>query len=221
MKSMLLDAIKATRNVEALAGETGRSAAPQRRAVLVAQDERLRRGLRDGLAALGFTVWGEVSDGLSALKLIRRARPHLVVVSLPLPSLDGEQIAEALIRGAIAPVVLVVPEEDAAEGPGVRESSFCGWLVRPFIPASLAEAVAGAQIRFERLSGIRAELKRLQRERSGRMLMECAKSLLMRRHLIGEPEAFWQIQQYCLESERPAKSAVQAFIEANRLVREG
>jgi AmiR/NasT family two-component response regulator len=221
MKSMLLGAIKAARNAEARPGGTGGSAAPQRRVVLVSHDERLRRGLREGLTALGFTVWGEVSDGLAALTVIRRARPHLVVVSLPLPSLDGEQIAETLIRGAIAPVVLVVPEEAAAGETEVRESSFCGWLVRPFTATSLAEAVSLAQARFDRLSEIRAELKRLQRERSGRMLMERAKSLLMRRHMIGEPEAFWHIQQYCLESEQPAKSAVQAFIEANRLVLDG
>ena len=45
--------------------------------------------------------------------------------------------------------------------------------------------------------------------------------LLMRRLQIGEPEAFWHIQQYCLDSEQPARTAVQAFIEANRMVLEG
>jgi AmiR/NasT family two-component response regulator len=149
----------------------------QQRVVIAAQDERLCRSLREGLETLGFATWSEVSDGLAALTQIRRARPHLVVVAPPLPSLDGGQIAETLIRGAIAPVVLVAPEEATAAEPGGRESSFCGRLVRPFTPASLAGAGAGAQERFDQLSAIRAELERLQGECSGRMLMDRGKSL--------------------------------------------
>jgi response regulator NasT len=221
MKSMLLGALKGAWKSEACPNGIGGVAAPQRRVILVAQDERLCRSLREGLAALGFTTWGEVSDGLAALTQIRRARPHLVMLALPLASLDGEQVAETLIRGAVAPVILVMPEGAAAAEPTVRELSFCAWLVRPFTAPTLAEAVSLARWRFDRLAEIRAELRRLQRERSGRMLMERAKSLLMRRLQIGEPEAFWHIQQYCLESEQPARSAVLAFIEANRLAPEG
>jgi AmiR/NasT family two-component response regulator len=221
MKSMLLGALKVARKTEGRPDVTGGIASPQRRVIIVARDERLRRGLREGLTALGFTTWGEVSDGLAALTQIRRARPHLVVLALPLASLDGEQIAETLIRGAVAPVVLVMPEGDRGDETTVRELSFCAWLVHPFTGPSLAEAVSLARWRFDRLAEIRAELRRLQRERSGRMLMERAKSLLMRRLQIGEPEAFWHIQQYCLDSEQPARTAVQAFIEANRLVLDG
>src|SRR6266446_5534969 len=101
MKSMLLGALKAARKTEARPDGTGGIAVPQRRVIIVAQDERLRRSLREGLVALGFTIWGEVSDGLAAFTQIRRARPHLVALALPLPSMDGEQIAETLIRGAV------------------------------------------------------------------------------------------------------------------------
>jgi AmiR/NasT family two-component response regulator len=220
MKSMLRGALLAARKPEACSVGTGGIAAPQRRAIIGAQDTRLRRELREGLAALGFITWGEVSDGLAAFTQIRRAHPHLVVLALPLASMDGEQIAEMLIRGAVAPVVLVGQGSDGAAETAVRELCFCAWLTRPFTQPSLAESVSLARWRFDRLAEIRAELRRLQRERSGRMLMERAKSLLMRRLQIGEPEAFWQIQQYCLESNESARSAVEAFIEANRLVLE-
>jgi two-component system, response regulator / RNA-binding antiterminator len=190
----------------------------QRRVVIAAHDVWLRRGLRAGLETLGYVIWSEASDGLAALTQIRRARPHLVVVAPPLPSLDGSQVAETLIRGGLAPVVLVLREADLAAEAALPEASICARLLRPFSQRSLAEAVELARERFERLLAIRAELQHLRQERAGRMLLERAKSLLMRRLQIGEPEAFWRIQRYCLDSAAPARAAVEAMMEANRLV---
>src|SRR5207302_5444162 len=114
---------------------------PQRRVVIAAQEERLRRKLREGLTALGFVTWGEASDGLAALTQVRRARPHLVVLAPPLPSLDGAQVMESLIRGAVAPVVLVQPEGTESEETTVREESICARLASPFSQRSLMEAI--------------------------------------------------------------------------------
>jgi response regulator NasT len=194
--------------------------AEQRRVVIAAEDGWLRRSLRAGLEALGYVTWSEVSDGLAALKEVRRARPHLVVLAPPLSSLDGGQVTETLIRGEVAPVVLVVTNRAAELQPAVREESACAQLFQPFSQSALAEAVELARKRFEQLFAIREELRRLRRERSGRMLLERAKSLMMRRLQIEETEAFWRIQQYCLESGKPARVAVEAVIEANRLVLE-
>jgi two-component system, response regulator PdtaR len=191
---------------------------PQRRAVIAAQDAWLRRGLRAGLETLGYITWSEASDGRAALMQIRRGRPHLVVVAPPLSSLDGGQVAETLIRGGLAPVVLVLREEELAAEPTLREARLCARLIRPFTQRSLSEAVKLAADRFERLLAIRTELQRLRRERPGRMLLERAKSLLMRRLQIDEQEAFWRIQCYCLDSDAPARAGVEAIMEANRLV---
>src|SRR5947209_19458621 len=108
-----------------------------------------------------------------------------------------------------------------SEAVTVREETICARLASPFSQRSLTEAIEVARARFHRLSTIRTELRRLQRDRGGRMLVERAKSLLMRRMMIGEPEAFWHIQQYCLDTEKPARDAIEAVIEANRLVMEG
>ncbi len=213
--------------------------ASQRRVVIAAYDDRLRRGLRHDLEALGYVTWGEASDGLAALSQVRRSRPHLVVLAPPLSGLDGAEVAETLIRGQLAPVLIVMPEDDprdsepgqrgddlpaAVDGPladragTIRELSVCARLRRPFSPSALGEAAELATRRFERLVVIRDELKRLRRERGGSRLLERAKSLLMRRFTIGEPEAFWRIQRFCLDSSEPARAAVEAVIEANRLV---
>jgi two-component system, response regulator PdtaR len=192
----------------------------QRRVVIAAREDRLRRSLREGLEALGYTTWGEASDGLAVLSQARRARPHLVVLAPPLPSLDSAQVAETLIRSGVAPVVLVLPEEGPSEELPVREETICAPLLQPFSKSSLAAAADLARQRFERLLVIRTELRGLRRERGGARLLERAKSLLIRRFDIGEPEAFWRIQRCCLDSSEPARDAVEAMIAENRLVLE-
>lgn len=193
----------------------------QRRVVIAAREDRLRRSLRESLEALGYITWGEASDGVAALSQARRARPHLVVLVPPLPGLDGAQVAETLIRSAVAPVVLVRPEEGESEEAPVREETVCAPLIQPFSKSSLAAAVDLARQRFERLLVIRGDLRGLRRERGGARLLERAKSLLIRRFTIGEPEAFWRLQRYCLDSAQPARAAVEAMIAENRLMLEG
>jgi AmiR/NasT family two-component response regulator len=192
-------------------------AEPPRRVVIAADDDRLRQSLREELEALGYVTWGEASDGLAVLSQVRRARPHLVVLVPPLPSLDEAQVAETLIRGELAPVLLLADGEETAEA-SVRDLSVCARLSRPFTRSALAEAAERARTQFDRLLLIRAELRRLRRERGGTRLLERAKSLLMRRFLIAESEAFWRIQRFCLDSAQPVRTAIESLIEAQRLV---
>jgi AmiR/NasT family two-component response regulator len=189
----------------------------QRRVVIAGLNERLRARLREDLETLGYVTWGEASDGRSALTLVRRAQPHLVMLAPPLLTIDGAQLAETMIRSGVAPVVVLDPHEATTGENSVRELSMCAALESPFSTRTLCEAIELAQERFDRLLTIRNELYQLRRDRKSRVLLERTKSLLMRRWQIDEPEAFWRIQQSCLESQSPAVATIQALIEANRL----
>src|ERR1700745_2703285 len=109
----------------------------QRRAVIICYDDRLRGSLRQSLTALGFVTWNEVRDGRAALAQVRRAHPQLVVLAPPLPSLDAAQLMETMIRGGLAPLVLVLPEGAELEEASVREVALCARLTRPFTLATL------------------------------------------------------------------------------------
>lgn len=67
--------------------------------------------VRDGLAAMlatqpDFTVVGEAGDGQEALHLAARARPHVVLMDLEMPRLDGVEAIRRLL--AVDPVLQVV-----------------------------------------------------------------------------------------------------------------
>lgn len=78
--------------------------------MLVADDHPL---FREGVAR-AVSEWpeleliGEVADGRSALELIRSELPHVAIVDMRLPELDGAQIAAAVTRDDLTTRVLLL-----------------------------------------------------------------------------------------------------------------
>ena len=58
--------------------------------VLVADDtEHVRRVVADMLELDGFEVVGQAADGAEAVRLARELEPHVVVMDLRMPTMDG------------------------------------------------------------------------------------------------------------------------------------
>jgi DNA-binding response OmpR family regulator len=82
--------------------------------LIVEDDPDLRALIRRQLEAAGYEVWA-AGSGEQALDLIRqRGLPHLALVDIVLPGIDGLSLARKLQEGADLPIVLLtaVSEED-------------------------------------------------------------------------------------------------------------
>ncbi len=71
--------------------------------VLIADDQEL---VRSGLRAIiesepGMRVVGEAGDGAEAVEAVRRLRPHVALMDIRMPHLDGVAATKALLRGAV------------------------------------------------------------------------------------------------------------------------
>jgi DNA-binding NarL/FixJ family response regulator len=76
--------------------------------VLIVDDHAgFRRAARRVLEAEGFDVVGESADGRSAIALVRSLRPHVVLVDVLLPDIDGFAVAERL-RDEDPPTITVL-----------------------------------------------------------------------------------------------------------------
>ena len=75
--------------------------------LLVEDEENLRGMLTEMLQIDGFQV-ADVVDGQSALDwLEREGSPHLAVVDINLPDMDGLKVAEILYAGRGVPVIVI------------------------------------------------------------------------------------------------------------------
>jgi DNA-binding NarL/FixJ family response regulator len=82
--------------------------------VIVDDHAGFRSSARALLEAEGFDVVGEAGDGASALTVIDLLRPHIVLLDIQLPDIDGFEIAERLAGVGDPPAVVLVSTREAS-----------------------------------------------------------------------------------------------------------
>ena len=90
----LVKPVDRSKLVETLTGICGATAG---RALLVDDDEVVRRGVRQALEPIGWTV-GEAENGLLAVEQLTAARPDVIILDLMMPKMDGFEFIEELRR---------------------------------------------------------------------------------------------------------------------------
>jgi DNA-binding NarL/FixJ family response regulator len=114
--------------------------------VLIADDQAL---IRSGLRVIiesepDMEVVGEAGDGAGAVEAVRRLRPHVALMDIRMPRLDGVAATRALLRGA-APVptkilILTTFHLDAYVTEALRAGA-SGFLLKEATADQLIEAV--------------------------------------------------------------------------------
>ncbi len=120
------------------------------RILLVDDHEIVRRGLRALLEAHpGWEVCGEAGDGRAAVELARTLTPHVVVMDLTMPKLNGFEAARLILKKAREVQIVILsmhePEEVVREvlAVGVR-----GYVLKSAAGRDLVAAVE-AMVRGE------------------------------------------------------------------------
>ncbi len=112
------------------------SESPLLNCVLIAASEPdLRLYVRDGLDGLAGEIV-EAEDGLLALEKMGGRRIDLVIADVPMPRLDGLELARVM-RGRQVPVILL-------DGDSARQAGVAAVLEKPFDRRQLRAAVQQA-----------------------------------------------------------------------------
>jgi diguanylate cyclase (GGDEF)-like protein len=137
--------------------EAQTSPAPRRDVVVVVEDDDdMRRMIELNLRPGGFEVL-TASDGRSALELIRRVEPDLVLLDVMMPAMDGLEVCERMreeVATRYVPVIFLSAKarlEDRVAGLTVGGDDY---LTKPFDPVELVARVSSAIKRSKRLRGL-------------------------------------------------------------------
>ena len=117
--------------------------------LLLSDDHDLfRAGLRALLEAVDdFEVVGEAGDGLEALRLVEQLRPHVVLMDLMMPGLNGLETTSRIAR-LFPEVRVVILSMNSAEEfvlPSIRAGAM-GYLLKNVRPGELEQAVRAAAV---------------------------------------------------------------------------
>ncbi len=121
--------------------------------VLVVDDERsIVDFIRLGLQYEGFQV-ASALDGQAALRLISEFKPHIVVLDVMMPKLDGLAVAEAIRGNKDVGVIILSAKDEVADRIKGLEVGADDYLVKPFDFGELLARVRAVMRRRNPTSG--------------------------------------------------------------------
>ncbi|MFZ4166055.1 response regulator [Brevundimonas sp. NPDC058933] len=112
--------------------------------VLTVDDSRTMRDmLMLALKDAGYRVV-QAEDGIHGLEVLQAERPDIVITDINMPRMDGFGFIEGMRADPnhkATPVLVLTTESDAAKKQRARDAGATGWIVKPFDPAKLVDAV--------------------------------------------------------------------------------
>jgi DNA-binding NarL/FixJ family response regulator len=115
--------------------------------VVIADDHHLvRKGIRALLESEGdIDVVGEASTGHEAIELVVATKPHVVVMDISMPRMDGTQAAEQILgMGLTVEVVILSMHSDSLIAQQLLKQGVKGYLLKNSIADELPLAIRSA-----------------------------------------------------------------------------
>ncbi len=112
--------------------------------ILTVDDSRtMREMLRQALSDSGFNVV-QAEDGVHGLEVLKSCAPDVIVTDVNMPRMDGLQLIEEIRRDdakRAIPILVLTTESDAAKKARAKQAGATGWIVKPFDPTKLVDAI--------------------------------------------------------------------------------
>lgn len=112
--------------------------------VLTVDDSRtMREMLLLALQEAGYRVI-QAEDGIIGLEVLKGAQADVIITDINMPRLDGFGFIEHVRRDEAhraVPILVLTTESDAEKKSRARNAGATGWIVKPFNPVKLVDAI--------------------------------------------------------------------------------
>ena len=112
--------------------------------VLTVDDSRTMRDMLNlALTEAGYNVVQAV-DGVDGLEVLQGSDPDVIVTDINMPRMDGFGFIEGVRKDSkyrAIPILVLTTESDVAKKARARQAGATGWIIKPFNPAKLVDAL--------------------------------------------------------------------------------
>lgn len=167
-----------------------------KKTILVIEDEpHIVLGLKDALEFEGFRVLAEAT-GREGVNAARAERPHVVLLDLMLPDINGYQVCEELRRfDAFMPIIMLTARSQEADKIRGLDAGADDYVTKPF---SVGELIARIRALFRRINRPTESLE----FRVGQATVNVSAHTLLRDGEAAESLSFYEVELLRLLHER-------------------
>jgi two-component system chemotaxis response regulator CheY len=112
--------------------------------ILTVDDSRtMREMLRLALSDAGFSVV-QAEDGVHGVEVLETVTPDAIVTDINMPRMDGFGFIESVRlhpTHRAVPILVLTTESDDQKKDRARRAGATGWIVKPFNPGKLVDAI--------------------------------------------------------------------------------
>src|SRR5512136_1293529 len=119
-----------------------------KRVLLVDDDEKLRRLLKEYLEGYEFHVF-TLADGEAVLNAVRKESPEIVILDIMLPKKDGLEVLKEIRAVSHIPVIMLTAKGEEADRVVGLELGADDYLPKPFSPRELLARIKAVLRRLE------------------------------------------------------------------------
>lgn len=183
--------------------------------VLVAEDEALiRMDLVETLGELGFEVVAVARDGRTAVKQASEQAPHVALLDIKMPDMDGLAAAAEIVGMQTTAVVMLT----AFSQPELIQRAIAvgamGYLVKPFKPEELRAALTVAWQRYDQLRAEKQRTRDLEQSLADRKTIERARGLVQEKLGVSEDEAYTWLRRAAMDQRLPLAEVARRTLES-------
>jgi two-component system, response regulator / RNA-binding antiterminator len=171
------------------------------------------RDLVQGLRQGGYQIAGVLGADAQLPERLAALSPDVLIVDAESGARDAIEHVVWATRGAPRPIVLFTDEHDPAHMREAVAAGVVAYVVAGLAPERVRPIIDVAVARFEHERELRSQLADARSQLADRELVAQAKTLLMARHQLSEPQAYARLRKTAMNHGLPLPEVARRVID--------
>ena len=194
---------------------------PGMRIVVIDESRARATIIEEGLQAFGDAEIFVLTDRLALLARIAEIDPDIVIMDLGNPARDVLEEYFAVSRALARPIAMFVDESDDDAIAASIDAGVSAYVVDGLSAPRIRPLLDLAVRRFDAFSRLEDELAQARGQLHEREVVDRAKRILMNERRCSEPEAYAELRQKAMSSNRRIAAIAEAVVTAHELMKGG
>ena len=176
------------------------------------------RSLRIGLLENGYNIVAVLPADPFLPERLAQIAPDMVIIDAESQARDTLEHVVVATRDARRPIVLFTNDEDTSQVGAAIAAGVSAYVVAGLAPERVRPVLEVAMARFQHEESMRRELADARLQLTDRKTIDRAKGILMKRHGLGEDEAYVRLRKTAMDRGMKLAEVAQRVVDVAELL---